>query len=101
MSSSDEESIHLPYVVTGLEDTPILFVNWATIRHDGAEFILTLGQVSPPVLLGTPEEQSQQAKLVGAVPIRVVGRFGIPANRMVEIVRTLGENLSNYEQQKV
>ncbi len=96
----DGEPIQIPMVLTGLNDQPIIFVNWMSVSHQGSEFVLTLGQYSQPVVAADAAQRSEQIRRIGAVPIKVVGRFGIPAARMVDMVRALSENLSKYEQKK-
>ena len=100
MSEEEAQRIELPIVLAGEHDDPIIFVNWANVSHEGSEFVLTLGQITQPITLGGPEQRAEQAKRIGAVPIKVVGRFGIPASRMMAIVRAMSENLQKYETRK-
>lgn len=95
-----EHRVPLQLVAWGEHDVPITFVNFAHVSHEGSEFVLTLGQYSKPVLIGSSERQLEQLRHYGPVPVKVVGRFGIPASRMMDIVRALSENVSTYEQQK-
>ena len=44
------------------------------------EVILSVGQVSPPVLIGTPEEQLTQVKELDFLPVRMLARFSIPTS---------------------
>ena len=57
-----QEPVQVPVVFIGAEDTPLLYANQFVIAHQGQEFILSVGQVTPPLLLGTPEQQYEQAK---------------------------------------
>jgi len=93
----DDDSIALPIVFIGVEDTPALFTNQFVVQHHQDAFILTLAQISPPILLGTPEERREQAKNVAFVPVKVVGRFSMTKDRLVELISVLQENLANYE----
>ena len=42
------------------------------------EVILAVGQVSPPVLIGTHEEQLTQVEELDFLPVRMLARFSIP-----------------------
>ena len=100
MAEEENELVRIPMVLLGANDTPIIFVNWMSVSHQGTEFVLTLGQYSQPVAVGDDSQRREQLSRIGAVPIKVVGRFGIPAARMIDMVRALSENLSKYEQKK-
>ena len=95
-----DEGVDIPLVVTGEDEVPILFVNFAAVGHEKSEFILTFGQMTQPLLLGSPEERVRQAKQLGAVPLRIVARLGMTHQRMAALAQALNENLSRYEQGK-
>ena len=99
-SASDSESpppIEIPLVLTGQSEVPILFSNWAIVQHQNQEFVITFGQFTPPIITGTPEEQRRQAESTPALPVKVIARVGMTTQRMTELVRSLQENLQNYE----
>ena len=96
----EEPIIQLPIVYVGLEDVPILFGNHFIIQHEQNEFILTAGQLTPPILLGTPEERLEQAKKLSYVPVRVVARLGFTRQRLEELIEALQENLRAYDERQ-
>jgi hypothetical protein len=49
------------------------------------DFFLTVGQHTPPLLLGTQEEQREQARERAAVPVRVLARYGFPRARLEQL----------------
>lgn len=96
----DEGFIALPLVYVDAEDVPILFVNQFVIQHEGNEFILTMGQIQPPILLGSPEDRKEQAKRLTYVPVKVVARFGMTRNRLIELIKMLQTNLDTYDKRQ-
>ncbi len=96
----EEDAILLPVVYVGADDVPVLLTNQFVIQHEQNEFILTLGQLSPPILLGTDEEKREQAKNVAYVPIKVVGRFTFTRQRLGELVDVLKRHLDKYDRQR-
>ncbi len=92
--------IAVPVVFIGLEDVPILFVNQFVISFQQDEFILTMGQLAPPVLLGSEEEQREQAAQLSYVPVKVVGRVGMNRLRMGELVSLLQTQLQRYDERQ-
>lgn len=96
----EQDAITLPLTYLGLEDVPILFANQFVIQHEKNEFVLTVGQLQPPILLGTPEERKEQAKRLTYVPIRVVARFGLTRQRLVELIEALQSNLRKYDKKQ-
>ena len=98
--NKEQDVISLPITYLGLEDMPILFANQFVIQHEKNEFVLTVGQLQPPILLGTPEERKEQAKKLTYVPIRVVARFGLTRQRLAELIEVLQSNLRTYEKKQ-
>jgi len=96
--TTQDEPVEIPLMFIGAEDVPILFSNIFTIQHQQNEFIITVGQVQPPLLLGSPEDRLEQAKRVPYVPIKVVARLALTRTRLVELIKALQENLQNYDQ---
>ena len=77
----------------GAEDAPLLYANQFVLQRNGSEFFLLIGQVTPPVVIGTPEEQEAQLDQVSFVPVKVVARVALNRER-------LGQLVSLPEQQK-
>ena len=96
----EQDAITLPVTYLGLEDVPILFANQFVIQHEKNEFILTVGQLQPPILLGAPEERKEQAKKLAYVPIKVVARFGLTRQRLAELIEALQSNLRKYDEKQ-
>lgn len=95
--SSGEEPISIPLVWIGTEDTPVVMANTFVVQHEQDEFVLTAGQYTPPLLLGSPEERLEQARKMAYVPVKVVARMGFTRQRLVELIEVLRSNLENYD----
>ncbi len=95
--TTDEEPIEIPVVYIGVEDVPILFANSFVVQHQQNEFIITVGQIQPPLLLGSPEEVREQAKRTAYVPVKVVARLALTRGRLLELLEVLTENLRRYD----
>lgn len=73
-----------------LSTEPVFFANMFAVTGDNeGQFHLTIGQTSPPVLVGTKEEQTQQLDHMGALPIRPLIRVAIPSAKFDELVNLL------------
>lgn len=92
-----EAGIPVPIVYVGAEDVPVLLANQFVIQHEQNEFVLTLGQVTPPILLGTLEERREQAQKLAYVPVKVVARVAFTRERLVELIEVLQEHLRKYD----
>jgi hypothetical protein len=95
-----EGTLRIPLVYVGAEDVPILFVNQFVIQYVQDDFILMLGQMTPPILLGTDEERRAQAEKVAYVPINVVARVAFSRGRLVELIEILQDHLSKCDVQR-
>ena len=100
MADSKEEEIRIPTVFIGVEDVPIQLANQFVIQHQQEEFVLTIAQVVPPILLGTTEEKIEQAKQTAYVPIKVIGRYAMTRPRVEELIKVLQDNLDNFDKGK-
>ena len=96
---SELERFEVPVVWVGAEETPIHFVNAFTSQFDNMHgFIVTLGQLTPPLLMGsTPEELREQVENVNYVHVKPVARLGLTRDRLAEFVATLSANLDQYD----
>lgn len=98
MDEEEESGIALPLLFVGMEEVPILYANHFLVQHQqGGEFIITVGQVQGPPLLGTREERIEQAKRLAYVPIRVVARLALTRERMAELIGALEENVKGFD----
>lgn len=98
MAEGEDEQIQVPVVWVGVEDVPSLAANQFVIQHSGKdEFILTVGQLAPPLLLGTDEQRREQARLLTFAAIKPVGRFGFTRERLQQLIAILTENLENHD----
>lgn len=94
---ADKDAIKLPIVYIGAEDVPVALANQFIIQHEQNEFILTFGQITPPILLGNDEQRLEQAKNIAYVPVKVVGRFTFTRQRLSELVDVLQRHLRKYD----
>jgi len=97
MDEEQESGIALPLLFVGMEEVPILYANHFLVQHQESEFIITVGQVQGPPLLGTREERIEQAKRLAYVPIKVVARLALTRERMAELIGALEENVKGFD----
>ena len=79
------------------DETPILFANHFLIQHQPNEFVVTVGQVTGPPVVGTPEQIREQARIAGRVPIHTLGRVGLTRERVVELIGILQATLQDHD----
>jgi hypothetical protein len=90
---ADEFQVELKVDWTGIEDVPLLVANQFVVQfHEGA-FVLSLGQVTPPVLVGTPEQRKADAQDLESVPVKGVARVYLTRQRLEELVQGLQSTL--------
>jgi hypothetical protein len=95
----EPQGIQVPVVWIGVEENPVLYVNQFIGQVGrGEEFFLNIGQLTPPPLIGTPEQQQEQAKQIGYVPVKPVARLGLTRLGVEELIGVLQQTLANYEQ---
>ncbi|SRR5712692_1221497 len=100
-SEPGARGIQIPLVWVGSEEVPILFANAFIaqfVQPDQVEFVLTVGQLVPPALLGSQEQIEAQAKAVSFVPVKTVARIGFTRQRVAELAQVLQTVLDNHDQ---
>jgi hypothetical protein len=58
---------------------------------------VSVGQLAPPVLVGSVEEQRMQAENITYVPIRTVARVSMTRARLEELIGVLSTTLELYD----
>lgn len=83
----------------GPEEVPIQFANQflGQVQPPG-EIIVSVGQIAPPAITGTPQEQVQQLQGWPFVPIKVIGRYGLTRARAVEFRDLLTRIIEAYDE---
>jgi hypothetical protein len=103
IEQSDAIEVRVPVSYRGIDDLPIHFANafiaQKTTGQD--EFIISFGHISPPVLLGTPEQQREQAAQISYVQAKMIARFGMNAQRVRELVELLTGYLRQLDEGKL
>ncbi len=89
----------VPIVWVEPEDSRIIFANQFLTQFFEEEFILTFGQLTPPVVLPRQSAHERQAQIenIEFVQAKIIGRFGFTPQRMRELITILQENLARYE----
>ncbi len=94
------ESIQIPLAYVDPENTTIAFANQFLIQLLQDEFILTVGQVTPPIILGNQRDIDVESLGIDYIPVKVVARLGFTRQRLEELVNLLQENLARYDEMK-
>ena len=88
--TEDAPGIQMPLVWDDPDAAEILFVNQILVQRQQDEYVLTFGQQTPPLLMGTTnEERMESAKHIPYVPIRVAVRVGTTRQRLAEFVKLI------------
>jgi hypothetical protein len=99
VASDDPDRIQLSVVWTGADELPILFANAFVTQFDVdlQAHILTIGQLTPPAFIGTPEEIEEQAGQLDFVTVKAVARVAFTPARMEELISALQANADQKE----
>lgn len=95
-----EQEHGVPLLYVGVEDVPIELANQFGIIYDaaGGEFILTIGQLQLPQLLGSDEERQEQLGKLSHVGIKVLGRYVLTRPRVEALMTMLQTNLGRVDE---
>ncbi len=91
-----DDAMQLPVRYVGVDDVPVLLANQFLLQaeqhSDG--FIVSIGQLTPPILMGSADEQRQQAQQIPFVPIRIIGRYSLSRERAAALAGLLQQALA-------
>jgi len=90
--------VNVPVLWDGIEDVPLAFANQVLgqVGPQG-EVILTFGQVTPPILVGKPEQQAAQAEEIPFVAVKTVARLALTKASLDDFIRVLRATQKNHE----
>lgn len=89
-------TISWPAKYVGEDEAPVSLANHFIIQYHQGLFILSLAQGIPPILLGTPEEQQEQAREIEFVPIRIISRVALTEERVHALMGLLQGHLDRF-----
>jgi hypothetical protein len=92
------QQIQIPTTWVGAEDVPVQFANaFAGVVAPG-EIFLNVGSLVPPAIVGrTQEEREAQLRTITYIPVKPIARLGLTPDRLDELIRTLQETRTNYQ----
>jgi hypothetical protein len=93
----EAEGLAIPLVWTGLDDASIIYANQFAVQHVQSSFLVSFGQVSPPMLLGSREARLAQARQLTQVPVRTLARYALSREDLVTFIGLLTENLKTFD----
>lgn len=92
-------------VWTDVQDLPVYRCNRFFIQADGEpggpldEVVLTLGNVAPPMLPGTPEEQALTASALGVLNVKGIVRVSMNRYNSLALLELLQTYLPEFFQE--
>jgi hypothetical protein len=84
----------------GLDTAVAEFANHFSIQRQNDEVQFVIGQLMPPILLGDREDRIRQAKET-VVPIRVLGRYILTAQRLGELAGLVNRIFAQIQQEAI
>jgi len=92
------ENFSIPLVWVDADDATVSFCNQVLFQVlSPNEYVLTLGHMVPPPILGTPEERLERVRQVSFVPIKALGRFAFTRQRVEELIAVLQSVVTDAE----
>jgi hypothetical protein len=88
----------IPLTWENVEDVPVFFANQYVCQFNQDEFVLTIGQMTPPMLLGELQDRAEQLQRLEYVPVKPLARIAFTYSRLVELIQVLEINREQYEQ---
>jgi hypothetical protein len=97
---NEQEGRLVPVVWENVDGVPVLLANQFIIQHFQDEFILTMGQMVPPTLLGAEEQREAQLRAIERVTVRPLARIAFTRARLTELIETLAAHRERYDREQ-
>jgi len=82
----ESQGIALPIAYVGLEELTIAHANHFVLQISPPDqFILVIGQVAPPLILGDEDESRQQLEQIAYIPAKPLARVALTQARVEEL----------------
>jgi hypothetical protein len=94
-SAKPEEPVFMRVAWPDWAKTPVSFANQFVIQNNGPEVYLTIGQLAPPPLIGSPEEMRAQAEAMEFVPVVPIARLVLTLEGAEQLHGALGQHIAN------
>lgn len=96
MTEPESGVVQIPLEFRVQEDLECRYATNMVVQHTEHEFIISFFSVTPPLVVGPPEQRREQLAHVTSVPAEGVARVIVAASRMPEFVRVLSDSLETY-----
>lgn len=90
------EPLAIRQAYVGEDEVPIMLATDFVIQYHRGQFILSIAQMAPPILLGPPQVRLEQAKQIPYVPIRITSRVAMSEERLRALIRVLQGHLERF-----
>jgi len=99
--SSPEPRRDIPLAWVGFDELPIHYANQIIVQYQPeGSFLIGVGQVLTPALIGEPAEMAEQLDHVEFVPIRPLVRVALTEQTMRELAAVLDASIAKADQRK-
>lgn len=89
---AEESTRDVPITWVGLEDEPVYAANQFISQHHNGQFVLSLGMLVPPPILGTEEQKAKQIERINHVTVRPLIRVALTPEVMDQLIGVLQQN---------
>lgn len=96
--SSPSNGRNIPLVWIDPPDERVQWVNQFVSVAQPDEFVISLGQLSPPPIFGETIEQRQaQLDQISYIPVQTIAKFALNRPRLVELIEVLSKSLQQHD----
>lgn len=90
-----EQSLPVRYV--GADDVIVTHATHFVLQFDGSDFLLTMGQVEPPIVIGEEDEIKAQLGQIEYAPAKVLARVVLSVQRVRDLRDLMNRQLERID----
>lgn len=93
-----DDQLEIPVVWVEPDDPRAQWVNQIVSVFQADEFTISLGQLSPPIILGeNDDDRRERARNIPFVQVQTIAKVVMTRRRVEELIRVLQENLQKHD----
>ncbi len=94
--AEEHQERDIPLVWVGLDELPVTFTNRFLIQHWEDVFVISAGQLIPPPVTGTPQEQADEIDQIDYIAVNPSVRLGLTRGKVEELIVHLEAALEQH-----
>lgn len=93
---TEPRRFRVPLDLSEVEAAPIGWANYFVLQHTAGEFVLSVAQLRPPVLVGEDEEKERHLRELESLPVRVLAKVAVSRKTLLALIGLITSHIERF-----